>query len=111
VYAPLAALLFVDFFFIRKQKLSLRSAFALPGFSAYKYSKGFNFVGFCCMALGVAISLVIYNPITSEVRIRMLFYFTPTGFSFLGTGVLYFVIAKIPPIRKYILRDRNELTV
>ncbi len=111
IYAPLAALLLVDFFFVRKQKLALRSAFGMPGYHAYDYTGGINWIGFLCIGAGIAMSLLIYNPITAEVHNMFLFRFTPTGFSFLGTGILYFILSRIPTIRKYLLRDREELTV
>jgi len=111
IYAPVAALLFVDFFFVRKQKLALRSAFGLPGYHAYDYTRGINWIGFLCVAAGIAMSLLIYNPVTSQVHNMFLFHVTPTGFSFLGTGILYCVLSRIPAIRKYLLRDRDEITV
>ena len=111
IYAPLAALLFVDFFFVRKQKLALRSAFGLKGYNAYNYTHGINWVGLFCVAAGVAMSLLVYNPVTGEVHNMLLFRLTPTGFSFLGTGLLYLVLSYIPPVRKYLLRDRDEITV
>lgn len=111
IYAPIAALLFVDFFFIRKQKISLRSAYALDGYKAYNYTRGFNVIGFICVIFGVLVSLFIYNPVTGEVHNMMLFYFTPTGFSFLASGAMYFVLSKIPIINKYILKDRDEITI
>lgn len=111
IYAPLAALLFVDFFFVRKQKLALRSAFELKGYNAYNYTHGINWIGMLCVAAGVAMSLLVYNPVTGEVHNMLLFRLTPTGFSFLGTGLLYFVLSYIPPVRKYLLRDRGEITV
>ena len=111
IYAPVAALLFVDFFFVRKQKISLRSAFALKGYCAYKYTKGINWVGFVCVAVGIIISLSIYNPVTSRVHNTFLFYFTPTGFSFLASGALYYALSRISFIKKYLLQDRNEITI
>ncbi|MDO5560887.1 MAG: cytosine permease [Oscillospiraceae bacterium] len=111
IYAPLAALLFVDFFFVRKQKISLRSAFGLKGHTDYDYTGGFNIVGLFCVAAGAGMSLMVYDPVNAVIHIRPLFYLTPTGFSFLGTGVLYFVLSRIPVIRKYILRDRDNITV
>lgn len=111
IYAPLAALLFVDFFLVRKQKIALRSAFDLPGYNAYDYTYGINWVGFVCVGAGIAMSLLIYNPITMKVHNMFLFHLTPTGFSFLGTGILYYGLSRIPAIRKYLLRDREELTV
>ncbi len=111
IYAPLAALLFVDFFLIRKQKLSLRSAFFLPGYHAYDYTKGINWVGLICVVAGVGMSFLIYNPLTREVHNMLLFHLTPTGFSFLGTGLLYYLLSKVPVIRNYLLQDRDELTI
>lgn len=110
VYAPLAALLFVDFFIIRKQKISLRAAYGLKGHDAYNYTKGFNFVGLLCVLAGIAISLAIYNPLSGKIHCEPLFYLTPTGCSFIGTGVLYWLLNKIPAIQKYTLRDREEIT-
>ncbi|MDE6599431.1 MAG: cytosine permease [Oscillospiraceae bacterium] len=109
IYAPLAALLFTDFFFVRKQKLDMRSAFGLEGHHAYDYSRGINWVGLLCVAAGVAMSLLIYNPVTGEVHNMLLFRLTPTGFSFLGTGLLYLILSFVPPIRKYLLADRATI--
>ncbi|MDF2674808.1 MAG: permease [Clostridiales bacterium] len=111
IYAPVAALLFVDFFFVRKQKISLRSAFALKGYGAYRYTKGINCVGFLCVVAGIIMSLSIYNPVTAQVHNKFLFYFTPTGFSFFMSGALYYSLSKIPFIRRYMLQDRNEITI
>lgn len=110
VYAPLASLLFVDFFVVRKQKISLRSAYGIKGHNAYEYSKGFNFIGLLCVVVGVVISLAIYNPLSGNIYCEALFYLTPTGCSFIGTGLLYWILNKIPAIKKYTLRDREDIT-
>ena len=111
IYAPLAALLCVDFFLVRKQKISLRSALGVKGYQAYEYTKGFNWVGLGCVVFGIILSLAIYNPIRGEIHCMPLFYLTPTGCSFLGTGLLYYLLSYIPAVRGYILRDREEVTV
>lgn len=111
VYAPLAALLFTDFFLVRRQRLALRSAFDLPGHNAYRYHSGFNWVGLLCVAAGIALSLAVYDPVSGTVRCAALFVLTPTGLSFVGTGVLYWLLSQIPPIRRYLLQDREEITV
>ncbi|MCR5214084.1 MAG: cytosine permease [Eubacterium sp.] len=105
VYAPLAALLFVDFFFVRKQKLDLRSAYGLEGHHSYDYTHGFNIIGLVCLVFGFVLSLLIYNPIKGIVHIPALFVLTPTGCSFLATGILYFLLCKIAPIRRYVRKD------
>lgn len=109
IYAPLAALLFTDFFFVRKQRLSLRSAYELDGHKAYYYTKGFNLPGFICLAAGSLVSLMIYNPVTADIHITSLFYLTPTGCSFLVTGILYVLISRLPLIRNYLMKDHGEL--
>lgn len=111
IYAPLAALLFTDFFIVRRQKLSLRSAYELKGHSAYLYTRGFNLVGFVCLAAGCAISLLIYNPVTCQVHIKALFWMTPTGCSFLTTSALYVALSRIPAVNRYLMRDRDEITI
>ena len=105
VYAPLAALLFVDFFLVRKQKLDLKSAFGIEGHHSYDYTNGFNIVGLVCLAFGFILSLIIYNPIKGIVHIPALFVLTPTGCSFLATGILYYLLCKLAPIRRYVRKD------
>lgn len=107
IYAPLSALLFVDFFLVRKQKISLRAAYGIKGHDEYNYTKGFNIVGLICVLAGIGISLAVYNPLTGEIHCEPLFYLTPTGCSFIGTGILYWLFNKIPIIQKYTLRDRK----
>ena len=105
VYAPLAALLCVDFFLVRKQKIALKSAFEVEGHDHYRYTKGFNIVGAICFILGFLFSLLIYDPIKGIIHVKPLFMLTPTGASFLFTGVLYFILSRFPDIRRYIRRD------
>lgn len=105
VYAPLAALLFVDFLFVRKQKLDFYSAYEMKGHDNYRYTKGFNIVGMVCLVAGIAISLLIYNPVTGEIHNEFFFRFTPTGCSLLGTGLFYYLLCKLPPIRRYVRKD------
>lgn len=56
-------------------------------------------------------SLLVYDPVTGEIHNMTLFRLTPTGFSFLGTGLLYLLLSLVPPVRKYLLADRAEITV
>ena len=49
IYAPLAALLFTDFFIVRRQKFSIRAAFGMKGHDAYRYTGGFTLWDFCAL--------------------------------------------------------------
>lgn len=110
IYAPLAALLFTDFFFVRRQTLDLRSAFDLRGHTLYRFTGGFNLVGLGCVAAGIAISLAIYDPVNCIVHCEPLFYLTPTGASFIGTGLLYYLLSRIPFIRRYLLPEKAAVS-
>lgn len=105
IYAPLAALLFVDFFFVRRQKLDFRSAYELKGHDSYRFTGGFNVVGLFCLVAGVAISLLIYNPVTGEIYNEFFFRFTPTGCSLIGTALLYLLLCRLPFVRRYVRKD------
>lgn len=83
----------------------------MPNYHAYDYTRGINWIGMLCIGAGVGMSFLIYNPLTREIHSMLLFHLTPTGFSFLGTGVLYYLLSKLPIVRKYLLRDREELTI
>lgn len=105
VYAPLAALLFVDFFFVRKQRLDFKSAYELEGHDAYVYTRGYNIIGVLCLVFGFCLSLAIYNPVSGGIHCMPLFYLTPTGASFIGTGLLYWLLSRLPFVRRYIRKD------
>ncbi|HHV28094.1 cytosine permease [Acetivibrio mesophilus] len=105
IYAPLAALLFVDFFFIRKQRLDLKSAYEFKGHNSYHYTRGYNIIGFACLIGGSLLSLAIYNPVTGEIHNLHLFTLTPTGCAFLGTAIAYFLLCKLPFVRRYVRKD------
>jgi NCS1 family nucleobase:cation symporter-1 len=62
------------------------------------------------VVVGIGISLAIYNPLSGDIHCEVLFYLTPTGCSFIGTGILYWLLNKIPAIQKYTLRDKEEMT-
>lgn len=105
IYAPLAALLFTDFFFVRKQRIDLKSAYEVKGHNAYHYTKGYNIVGFLCVVMGSLFSLAVYNPVTGEVHSELLFMLTPTGGAFIITGVMYYLLCRIPGVRRYVRKD------
>jgi nucleobase:cation symporter-1, NCS1 family len=111
IYGPIMALLFVDYFFIRKQKISLRSAYGVQGFNAYKYHKGFNLIGLACVIVGTLIGLLVYDPLTATIKSPVFYFLTASGTSFFATAIIYYVLSKIPYFSKYILKDRNELTI
>lgn len=67
MHAPLAGILFVDFFFLRRERLSLWAIFDDRPDGEYYYSRGFNWPALLSLVLGQATYFYLYNPFTSEV--------------------------------------------
>lgn len=107
LYAPMMSILFVDFFFIKKQKISLRDAYQLDGAekSKYRFHKGFNLVGLICLAVGVASGCLVFNPITGSIHSDIFYYVSGSGVTFITAGVLYFLVCQIPAVKKYMGLD------
>jgi NCS1 family nucleobase:cation symporter-1 len=67
MHAPIAGILFVDFFFLRRERLSLWAIFDDSPDGEYYYSRGFNWPALLSLVLGQATYFYLYNPFTSEV--------------------------------------------
>ena len=78
------------------------------GNKSYYYTKGFNLVGFGCFFAGIFAYLLVYNPIISEPRNSVFLILAATGTAMATSALLYFICSKIPPIRKYMLQDRDD---
>lgn len=103
IYAPAIALFLTDFFIVRKQKFSLRSAYMLE--DGYAFSNGFNLVTLISFATGVFVYFALFNPVTYEANSPLFFYLTGTGASFVASGMTYFLLSKIPSCRRYLKLD------
>jgi len=90
IYAPIAAILFVDFFIVKKQRISLKDLYEVSGKTKYNFKNGISIKNLVCILLGVLIYLSIYNPVTGTVHNEILFHLTPTGASFIFTGMIYY---------------------
>jgi NCS1 family nucleobase:cation symporter-1 len=68
MYAPIVGIVFVDFFVLRRQRLSLWAIFEGAPSGAYHYSHGFHWPALGSLALGQALYLFLFNPITGETH-------------------------------------------
>jgi NCS1 family nucleobase:cation symporter-1 len=66
LFAPVAGILFADYFLLRGQKLDLRSIFSDDASAEYHYTGGYNWVALASVALGQGVYLALFNPLTSE---------------------------------------------
>lgn len=111
LYGPIMAILFVDYFFVRKRKVSLRGIYELKGHDCYRYTKGYNIVGVACVILGTLSCIQIFDGINYSAKLPVFNYTTSSFFGFVFTAVLYFIISRIPAVSKYLLKDREGITV
>lgn len=111
IAAPAIALILIDYFFIRKGKVGMRSIYRLKGHDAYNYSGGFNLVALFCFTVSVVFYFSIYDPIMFYPRndsaiFMLLGASVPT---FIIAGGLYLILSKIPAVNKYLCKDQTEI--
>ncbi len=88
MHAPVGGVLLVDYFFLRKQKLHLRSIFESAPSGQYYYTRGFNFLALGCVILGQLTYFWVYNPFTDAAQ--PLFQFLPASIAaFLLPALVY----------------------
>ena len=73
--APVAGILLVDYFFLKKQYIHLRSIFEASPSGRYYYTKGFNFLALGGIVIGQLAFFWLYDPFTNEAH--DLFRFVP----------------------------------
>ena len=111
IQAPIIGMIIADYLVVRKRKLSLKSAYFLKGHDAYRYTAGFNLVGIACVLISCLVTVFfVYNPISGEIRSNLFLIFTGSGFDAIFGGVLYW-LASLTPLKRYMLRDRNDLEI
>ncbi|MDO5117600.1 MAG: cytosine permease [Eggerthellaceae bacterium] len=108
---PINGIILVDCFILRKRKLSLKSAFLLPGHDAYKYPGGVNIIGAISVIVGLICGLMVYNPMTGVIYSDIFYVTTGSGFTLLTGGLCYLILTMTPWGKKYSLRDRDDLEI
>ena len=94
MHAPVGGILLVDYFFLRKQRLHLRSIFEAAPSGLYYYSKGFNLLALGCIVLGQVTYFLVYNPFT--VTAHPVFHFVPASIAaFLLPAFVYWTGMKL----------------
>lgn len=111
IQGPIIGMAVIDYLIVKKRKLSLKSAYNIDGHNAYDFSGGFNLVGLGVVIVSLVLAVVfVYNPITAAVKSNVFLITTGSGFTCI-CGALLYILASLSPLRKYMLRDRNELDI
>ncbi len=111
IQAPIIGMIVADYLVVKKRKLSLKSAYFIEGHDAYKFTAGFNLVGIACVIISCVVTILfVYNPLTGNIQSPLFLIFTGSGFDAIFGGLLYW-IASLTPLKKYMLRDRDDLEI
>lgn len=105
---PSIMIVLVDYFLVRRRSFSMRDMFDLSAAGKYYYSKGFNLAGAAAFICGTIAYFAVYDPINGVGRNLLFEILTGTGTSCLVAAVVYYCLARVPRIRKYILKDREK---
>ena len=111
IQGPIIGMTVVDYLIVKKRKISLQSLYGIDGHNAYEFTKGFSLVGLGCILISfVTCVLFIYNPLTAEIKSPVFLAVTGSGYTALCGGLLYW-LASLTPLKRYMLKDRNELEI
>ena len=89
----------------------MKSLYNIDGHKAYDFTHGFNLVGLGCILIAFVTNLIfIYNPLTMEIKSPIFMVLTGSGYTAVCGGLLYY-LASLTPLRKYMLKDRDELEI
>ncbi len=86
--APVAGILLVDYFFLKKQYIHLRSIFEAAPSGRYYYTKGFNFLALGGILIGQIAYFGIYDPFTDEAH-ALFRYLPATIAAFMLPALVY----------------------
>jgi len=107
MYAPIVGIVFVDFFVLRRQQLSLWAIFERAPSGAYHYSHGFHWPALASLVLGQVLYIFLFDPISGETH--YLFRFVPASVAACVVPALTYWLATLV-MRKAATADRNAPT-
>jgi NCS1 family nucleobase:cation symporter-1 len=93
MYAPIVGIVFVDYFLLRRQRLSLWSIFESDPQGEYHYSRGFHWPALGSLVLGQATYLFLYDPLSGETHDW--FRFVPASVAAFALPALTYAIATL----------------
>jgi len=93
-FAPLVAIQIVDYFILRKQKISVRALYERSPDSDYAYWGGFNIAALAAMVVGFFVYIYLLDPLTYESH-SPYEYLTASLPTAVVAGVVYLILTKI----------------
>ncbi len=106
--APGIGLIVMDYFIVRKGKISMQALYKVDGDNRFVYTKGFNLVGVGSLLLGIVVYFSVYDPINTVARLPIFNYTTAALLSAAVAMLTYYAASKIPAVRRYLKLERDE---
>lgn len=92
--SALAGIGIADYFFLRGQKLDMRSLHGPQEKGPYRYWGGFNPIGLVALAVGFGVYVLVFNPQTLE-SLPAFKYLTASVPSCLAAGAVHYVLTRL----------------
>ncbi|MGB9791581.1 MAG: cytosine permease [Thermacetogeniaceae bacterium] len=102
---PPIGLLIADFFIVRKRKINLKFVYGVDDPNSCTFTYGFNLVGIAALILGMIAFCAVYDPINYVGRSALFNYTTATPFSAVVAMLSYYLMSRIPAVRRYMKLD------
>lgn len=91
IFVGMAAVLFTDYYVVRREQIELAHLFARPGQGAYWYAAGVNWVAMAIIAGASVVYMMMFDPITFAVK--PVFRFAGAGIPVvLASAILYWAL-------------------
>ena len=111
IQGPIIGMTVVDYLIVRRRKLSLKSAYFMKGHDAYRFTHGFNLVGLACIVIAFATCMLfVFDPLSGAVKSSLFTVLTGSGYTAVCGGLLYY-LATLTPLKRYMVKDRNDLEI
>lgn len=111
IQGPIIGMTVVDYLIVKKRKISLRALYHLEGHDAYEFTNGWNLVGLSILVVSFVVATIfVYNPATGSIKSNIFMLTTGSGFTAIFGGLLYWLASRTP-LRKYMLRDRDDIEI
>jgi cytosine/uracil/thiamine/allantoin permease len=99
IFAGITAVLFVDYFILRRQRVVVAHLFASPGQGLYWFRGGANWIGLLVIVVASAVYLALFDPFT--LRVSGIFrWFGASIPALVLAGGLYYGLMKAFVVRR-----------
>lgn len=106
--APAVALLITDFFIVRKGKCSMKHLYGVDDPNSCTFTAGFNLVGVGALVAGIISYFAVYDPFSGVARSIIFNFTTASLLAAIVTGLVYFLLSRIPSVRSYMRIDTES---